>query len=89
MTIAVDFCQVNFALGTDKIRDALLEDSELDIEVTDYGCLGNCGQCFQMPFALVEGDIVAADTPDELLTKIKDKIKQKEQEAEEWGKLGF
>lgn len=89
MSIAVDFCQVNFSLGTDKVRDALLEDPDLDIEVMDYGCLGNCGQCFQMPFALVEGDIVAADTPEELLAKIKDKIKEKEQEAEEWRKLGF
>lgn len=42
----------------------------------EYGCLGNCGECYVLPFALVNGEIVAASTADELEAAIKDKIKE-------------
>lgn len=65
----IEFCVSNLASGTDKVKEAL----ELypDLDVVEYGCLGNCGECFTNPYALVNGDIISAETPDELLRKIK------------------
>lgn len=60
--------------GTDETMRKLEEDPELD--VIEYGCLGNCGQCYMEPYALVGGEIVAASSPDELLEAIHAKIKE-------------
>ncbi len=56
----------------------LEENPELD--VIEYGCLGNCGQCYMEPYALVNGEIVAAETPDELYEAILAKIKEWEEQ---------
>jgi uncharacterized protein YuzB (UPF0349 family) len=89
LSIAIEFCQSNLSSGTDWVKDQLEADPNLDVEILDYGCLGNCGQCYLQPFAMVSGDIVAADSPEELLIKILDTVKQKLLEEEEWRKLGF
>lgn len=60
----VEFCASNMHHGTDDIMDKLELDD--DVEVMEYGCLGNCGECYLRPFALVDGAIVAADTVQEL-----------------------
>lgn len=65
----VDFCESNFALGTEKIKETLEKDGNFEVNV--HGCLGYCGECFEGPFALVDGELVTADTPEELLEKIK------------------
>lgn len=44
-------------------------------DVIEYGCLGNCGECYLFPFAYVNGDIVAAETIDELEDKIMQEIR--------------
>lgn len=60
----IEFCNSNMALGTDIIMKKLEENPDYD--VIEYGCLGNCGQCYMTPYAMVNGEIIAANTPDEL-----------------------
>jgi len=74
----VEFCASNVSSYTKAVIDALEHDPELDVDVLEYGCLGHCGECYMEPFALVNGDFVSAETADELLDKIKQKIRQDE-----------
>ena len=60
--------------------ESLENDPELDVDVLEYGCLGYCGECYMLPFALVNGDLVQAETAEELLDKIKAKLKADEEE---------
>ncbi|WCK56886.1 YuzB family protein [Aneurinibacillus sp. Ricciae_BoGa-3] len=83
----VEFCVSNLSNGSDRVKKVLEEEGEVDI--LEYGCLGNCGQCFIQPYALVEGKLIAADTPDELLIAIKEYLKQKQDEDKLWEELGF
>jgi uncharacterized protein YuzB (UPF0349 family) len=70
----VEFCTNNMHHGTDDVMRKLEENP--DIDVIEYGCLGNCGQCYMEPYALVNGEIVAASTPDELYEAIMAKIRE-------------
>lgn len=65
----VEFCASNMHHGTDRIMKRLEEQSD-QYEVIEYGCLGNCGECYLFPFALVDGEIVAAETADQLYDEI-------------------
>jgi uncharacterized protein YuzB (UPF0349 family) len=60
--------------GTDKLMKRLEENPDYD--VIEYGCLGNCGECFLLPYALVNGEIVAGTTVEELEQHIAQKIKE-------------
>ncbi|WP_110113759.1 YuzB family protein [Bacillus sp. CGMCC 1.16541] len=64
----IEFCISNLASGSQKALEALEKDSNLDI--IEYGCLGYCGKCAQSLFALVNGEIVMGETPDELVDNI-------------------
>jgi uncharacterized protein YuzB (UPF0349 family) len=64
----IEFCNSNMALGTENVMKKLEENPDYD--VIEYGCLGNCGQCYTTPYAMVNGEIVVADTPDELYIRI-------------------
>lgn len=64
----IEFCVSNLASGTQKAREQLEKDPNLDI--VEYGCLGYCGKCFQSMFALVNGDVVKGDTADQLIENI-------------------
>ncbi len=64
----IEFCVNNMHLGTDRIMKLLEENPDYD--VIEYGCLGNCGQCYLEPYALVNGEIIAAETADQLYEKI-------------------
>lgn len=77
----IEFCTNNLHFGTDKIMEEL--ESNLDYDVVEYGCLTNCGQCYMMPYAMVDGEIVSAESAEELLAAIMAKIK----EAEAWDEL--
>lgn len=74
----VEFCTNNMHHGTDEVMRRLEENPELD--VIEYGCLGNCGQCYMEPYALVNGEIVPASSPDELFEAIMTKIKELEEQ---------
>lgn len=68
----IEFCSSNMHHGTDR----LMEQYELDpdVEVIEYGCLGNCGECYLFPFAMVDGEIVSAESVEELEAAIREKI---------------
>ncbi|BAU26874.1 uncharacterized protein YuzB (UPF0349 family) [Aneurinibacillus soli] len=83
----VEFCASNLGIGSELAKKALEE--EPDVDVLEYGCLGNCGQCFVQPYALVNGTLIVADTGEELLAAIRTHITTLKKEDEEWKKLGF
>ena len=64
----IEFCATNLASGTQQALAVLEKDPDLDI--VEYGCLSFCGRCSASPFALVNGEVVVAETTDELISKI-------------------
>ncbi|UCZ52537.1 YuzB family protein [Bacillus shivajii] len=64
----IEFCVSNLASGTQKVKEELEKDPNLD--VIEYGCLSFCGQCAMKKFALVNGEMVTGETNEELLTNI-------------------
>lgn len=81
----IEFCASNMHHGTDRIMK-LFEQNE-SYEVIEYGCLGNCGECYLNPFALVDGTIVSAETAEELLDNILKAIVQQQADREALDKL--
>jgi uncharacterized protein YuzB (UPF0349 family) len=81
----IEFCASNMHHGTDRIMKQFEEND--DYEVTEYGCLGNCGECYLNPFALVDGAIVSAETVDELHVNILKAIEQQQADKEALDKL--
>jgi uncharacterized protein YuzB (UPF0349 family) len=64
----IEFCISNLANGSQKAREILERDPNLDI--IEYGCLSHCGKCAAGLFALVNGEVVRGQTPDELVENI-------------------
>lgn len=71
----IKFCENNFNQGTEVLVDRIK--SELtNVTVDVEPCLGYCGDCAVGPYALVNDEIVKADTPEELFHMIKDIINE-------------
>ncbi|MFX3632068.1 MAG: YuzB family protein [Candidatus Pristimantibacillus sp.] len=81
----IEFCASNMHHGTERIMNLFEQDDEF--EVIEYGCLGNCGECYLNPFALVDGMIVSAATVDELHDNVLKSIKQQQADREALDKL--
>lgn len=64
----VEFCMSNLANGSHKTLETLEQDPNLD--VLEYGCLSYCTICAESLYALVNGEIVEADTSEELTGRI-------------------
>ncbi|MFF2480772.1 YuzB family protein [Paenibacillus sp. NPDC058071] len=64
----VEFCAGNMHHGTERVMQSLERHSQ--VRVVEYGCLGNCGECYLLPYALVDGTIVSADDINQLNDKI-------------------
>lgn len=64
----IEFCMSNLASGAQKALEKLEKDPNLDI--VEYGCLGYCGKCASTLYALVNGEVVTGNTPDELVENI-------------------
>jgi uncharacterized protein YuzB (UPF0349 family) len=64
----VEFCISNLANGAQETYEALERD--LGIDVLEYGCLSYCTKCANSLYAVVNGEIVEADTPEELTKNI-------------------
>ncbi|MFP7275832.1 YuzB family protein [Bacillus paralicheniformis] len=64
----VEFCVSNLAQGSQEAKEILEKDPNLD--VIEYGCLSYCGQCMQTMYALVNGEMVTANNPAELVENI-------------------
>lgn len=70
MMAEIKFCENNFNFGTDEIMRKLQENYK-DANVSAESCLGYCGDCSVGPFALVDDEMIQADTAEELYGKIK------------------
>jgi uncharacterized protein YuzB (UPF0349 family) len=70
----IELCVNNVHQGTDQLMKRLA--ALPDVDVIEYGCLGNCGECFLFPFAYVSGEIVAAETAEQLFDVIMEKVKE-------------
>jgi uncharacterized protein YuzB (UPF0349 family) len=69
----IKFCENNFTFGTEETMKKLKENFS-DVDVSVEGCLGYCGDCAVGPYALVNDEMIQADTADELFEKIKNMI---------------
>lgn len=68
MNPIIEFCVSNLASGAQKALEQLERDPNLD--VMEYGCLSYCGKCASGFFALVNGEVVEADSPEALVEEI-------------------
>ncbi|HZG57570.1 YuzB family protein [Paenibacillus sp.] len=75
MNRLVEFCTNNMHHGTDRLLQRL-EAERPDVETIEYGCLGNCGQCYLEPYVLVDGEIVAAETVEALYDAVVAKLNE-------------
>ena len=64
----IEFCVSNLASGSQRAREILERDPNLDI--IEYGCLSYCGKCASTLFALVNGEMVTGTSPEELVENI-------------------
>ncbi|MCM3161172.1 MULTISPECIES: YuzB family protein [Bacillaceae] len=64
----IEFCISNLAQGAQAALEKLEKDPNLDI--IEYGCLSYCGKCGHSLYALVNGEVVTGDDPDELVENI-------------------
>ncbi|WP_246945711.1 YuzB family protein [Bacillus pinisoli] len=64
----IEFCISNLASGAQKAREILEKDPNFDI--VEYGCLSYCGKCDNSLYALVEGEVVTGETPEQLVENI-------------------
>lgn len=70
----VEFCINNLANGTQETYDVLERDPNID--VLEYGCLSFCTKCAESFYALVNGELVEADSPEALTKAIYQYIKE-------------
>ena len=68
MNPIIEFCITNLASGSQAAKEKLEEDPNLD--VIEYGCLSNCELCYDHLYALVNGEMVTGETPDELVENV-------------------
>ncbi|ANU11538.1 hypothetical protein A1A1_02505 [Planococcus antarcticus DSM 14505] len=70
----VEFCISNIANGAQDSFEKLERDPNLD--VLEYGCLSYCTKCSESLYALVNGEIVEAESTDELTKKVYEFIEE-------------
>lgn len=66
----VKFCENNYQFGTEEVKNKL--EAIEGFAVEESGCCGMCGECYEGPYALVNDEMVQAETAEELLEKIKE-----------------
>lgn len=67
--VEVKFCENNFVHGVEEVISKLQENNE-NAKVIVESCLGYCGDCAEGPYALVNDELVQADSADELYEAI-------------------
>ena len=70
----VEFCISNIANGAQDSFEKLERDPNLD--VLEYGCLSYCTKCSDSLYALVNGEIVEAESTEELTKKVYEFIEE-------------
>ena len=68
MNPLVEFCVSNLANGSQETFEVLEKDPNID--VLEYGCLSHCTRCSNSLYALVNGELVEANSSEELTKKI-------------------
>jgi len=68
MNPMVEFCINNLANGSQKTYEILERDPNID--VLEYGCLSYCTKCSESFYAIVNGELVEADSPEALTEAI-------------------
>lgn len=74
MNPLVEFCVSNLANGSQDTFEVLEMDPNID--VLEYGCLSYCTKCSNSLYALVNGEMVEAETPEGLTKKIYEFIEE-------------
>lgn len=69
----IKFCENNYDLGAEEVMGRIENELE-DVDIEVATCLGYCGECAVGPFALVNDELVVADTPGELFDLIKEML---------------
>lgn len=81
----VEFCNANMQKGSDEVFRQLDEDN--DIDVLDYECTNNCGICSKAMFAIVNGQLVGAQSAPALLEKVYKQVERQKQAEDDWDLL--
>lgn len=68
----VEFCVTNLSQGSDEVYEKL--EGRDDIELLQTGCNSHCELCACTLYALVNEEVVEADTAEELLEKINEEL---------------
>lgn len=66
--IEIKFCETNYPQGVEEVIDQLKNEEDINIVVEP--CLGYCGECLEGPFAVVNDELIQAETPEELFEEI-------------------
>jgi Uncharacterized protein conserved in bacteria len=69
----IKFCENNFDYDIESLIERIDDELE-DVDVQVEPCLGECGICSEGPFAIVNGEVLKADTAEDLFDIIKEKI---------------
>ena len=64
----VKFCQNNYTQG---VEEAVTKLESEGVNVKVESCLGKCDICSVEPFAIVDGEVITADSTNKLYEKIK------------------
>lgn len=75
----IEYCTNNGHHAPDAPMKKLEQDPSCD--VVEYGCLGNCGECYVSPYALVNGESIVAPTEEELIFLVRQRIKENSEDA--------
>jgi uncharacterized protein YuzB (UPF0349 family) len=81
----VEFCVSNMHHDTEQVLKKLEKLPHID--VIEYGCLGNCGECFLSPYALVNGESVVAESAEQLYDLVLDAIAKQDDNQSALDKL--
>lgn len=75
MDIKIQFCENNFQYGSEEVKTRLMDEfEEIDIEV--FPCLALCRECAEGPYAIVNEEILQADSAEDLFQKLRNIIKE-------------
>ncbi|MED3553368.1 DUF1450 domain-containing protein [Cytobacillus praedii] len=71
--IQIDFCEKNLDrfLNEENSSDYERFLNQNHIQYKEYSCQSKCEQCKKSPYAIVDGEFIAAENSDELLVRLK------------------
>jgi uncharacterized protein YuzB (UPF0349 family) len=70
----VEFCISNLSFGSADVYDELIDREDVIIE--ESGCTSHCETCDSCLFAIVNSEIVQAETAEELIKMVEEKMRE-------------